>query len=127
MSYEYAALIMDSMATGRVRRVHGNVLNTGLIQNLPDEAVVEVPCLVDRNGVQGVFAGRLPIQCAALNSAAVHVQLMTIEAAISGSREALYQAAFLDPHTASELTIDEIVALCDEMLAAHGDYCRIIR
>ncbi|MGC9311714.1 MAG: alpha-glucosidase/alpha-galactosidase [Sediminispirochaetaceae bacterium] len=127
MSYEYAALIMDSMATGRVRRVHGNVLNTGLIQNLPDEAVVEVPCLVDRNGVQGVFAGRLPIQCAALNSAAVHVQLMTIEAAVSGSREALYQAAFLDPHTASELTIDEIVALCDEMLAAHGDYCRIIR
>lgn len=127
MSKEYAALIMDSVETGTVRRIHGNVLNTGLIQNLPNEAVVEVPCLVDRNGIQGVYVGRLPTQCAALNSAAVHMQLMTIEAALSGSREALYQAAFLDPHTAAELTIDEIVALCDEMLAAHGDYCRIIR
>jgi len=127
MSKEYAALIMDSVETGTVRRIHGNVLNTGLIQNLPNEAVVEVPCLVDRNGIQGVYVGRLPTQCAALNSAAVHMQLMTIEAALSGSREALYQAAFLDPHTAAELTIDEIVALCDEMLSAHGDYCRIIQ
>lgn len=127
LSYEYAALIMDSLVSGIPRRIHGNVLNTGLIPNLPSNAVVEVPCLADRNGIQGVYSGRLPTQCAALNSAAVHVQLMTIEAAVRGSREALYQAALLDPHTAAELSIDEIIALCDEMLAAHGDYCRIIK
>jgi alpha-galactosidase len=127
LSYEYAAGIMDSVVSGTPRRIHGNVQNTGLIPNLPARAVVEVPCLVDRNGIQGVYAGELPVQCAALNSAAVHVQLMTIEAALQGSRDALYQAAFLDPHTAAELSIDEIVSLCNEMLTAHGDYCRIIR
>ena len=126
LSYEYAAGIMDSVVCGTPRRVHGNVPNRGLIPNLPAKALVELPCLVDRNGVQGVYAGELPTQCAALNSAAVHVQLMTIEAALKGSREALYQAAFLDPHTAAELSIDEIVSLCDDMLEAHGDYCRII-
>jgi len=126
-SYEYAAGIMDSVATGKVRRIHANVRNRGLIPNLPSDAVVELPCLVDRNGVQGVYAGRIPTQCAALNRAAINVQQMTIEAALSGSREALYQAALLDPHTAAELSIDQIVSLCDEMLAAHGDLCRIIQ
>ncbi|MCF7913874.1 MAG: alpha-glucosidase/alpha-galactosidase [Spirochaetaceae bacterium] len=126
-SYEYAAGIMDSVVTGKVRRIHANVRNRGLIPNLPSDAVVELPCLVDRNGVQGVYAGRIPTQCAALNRAAINVQQMTIEAALSGSRDALYQAALLDPHTAAELSIDQIVSLCDEMLAAHGDSCRIIQ
>lgn len=126
-SYEYAAGIMESVVSGTPRRVHANVANQGFIPNLSSEAVVEVPCLVDRNGVQGVYSGPLPTQCAALNSAAVNVQLMTIEAALSGKREALYQAALLDPHTAAELSIDDIVALCDDMLEAHGDYCRIIQ
>ncbi len=125
-SYEYASRIMDSVVSGRPRRVHANVANQGLIPNLGPEAVVEVPCLVDRNGVQGVYSGPLPTQCAALNSAAVNVQLMTIEAALSGKREALYQAALLDPHTSAELSIDDTIALCDDMLAAHGEYCRII-
>ena len=126
-SYEYAAGIMDSIVSGTPRRIHGNVRNSGLIPNLSSEAVVEVPCLVDRNGVQGVYAGPLPTQCAALNSSAINVQLMTVKAALQGSREALYQAALLDPHTAAELSIDDIISLCDEMLEAHGEYCRIIQ
>ena len=126
-SYEYAAGIMDSVVTGATRRIHANVKNHGLIPNLSPDSIVEVPCLVDRNGVQGVYSGPLPTQCAALNSAAVNVQLMTIEAAMTGSREALYQAALLDPHTAAELSIDHIISLCDDMLEAHENYCRIIK
>lgn len=125
-SYEYGAQIVESLVTGMPGRVHGNVLNKGLIPNLPDDAVVEVPCLTDRNGVQGVHVGPLPIGPAALNRSAVSVAELTIEAAVTGSRDLLYQAAMTDPHTAAELSLDDIVSLCDDMLEAHGDYCRII-
>ncbi len=126
-SYEYGAQIAASVVTGAPGRVHGNVLNTGLIPNLPEDAVVEVPCLTDRNGVQGVYSGSLPLGPAALNRAAVSVHQLTIEAAVTGSRNLVYQAAMTDPHTAAELSLDDIVSLCDDMLEAHGDYCRIIR
>ena len=122
---EYGSRIMDAIETNNPTRIHGNVLNTGLIPNLPKEAVVEVPCLIDRNGVQGVYSGALPEQCAALNRGNINVQLLTIEAALSGKREKVYQAAFLDPHTSAELSMDDIRKLCDEMIEAHGDYLHL--
>jgi alpha-galactosidase len=100
----------------------GNVPNTGLITNLPAEACVEVMCVVDRTGVTPTYVGALPPQCAALNRTNINVQLLTIEAALTLKKEHVYQAAMLDPHTAAELTVDEIVALCDDLIAAHGDY-----
>jgi alpha-galactosidase len=119
-SHEYGSYIMEAMETDVPYRIGGNVLNTGLIPNLPAKAVVEVPCLVDRNGVQGCYVGELPEQLAALNRTNVNVQLLTIEAALRRERDAVYHAAMLDPHTGSELTIDEIRALCDELIEAHG-------
>ncbi len=117
---EYGSYIMEAMETDTPIRVGGNVLNTGLITNLPSKACVEVACLVDRNGVQGTYVGDLPEQCAALNRAKISVQLLGIEAALTGSRDALYQAAMVDPHTAAELTLDEIRSLCDDLIKAHG-------
>jgi alpha-galactosidase len=119
-SGEYASYIMEAMETDVPFRIGGNVLNTGLITNLPSKAVVEVPCMVDRNGVQGCYVGELPEQCAALNRTNISVQLLTIEAALERKKEKIYQAAMLDPHTASELTLDEIKKLCDELIEAHG-------
>ena len=120
-THEYGSEIMDAMETDTPVTIGGNVLNTGLIPNLPAKAVVEVPCLVDGNGVQGCYVGELPTQCAALNQTSINVQLLTIEAALTGKKDCIYQAAMLDPHTAAELTIDEIRALCDELIDAHGD------
>ena len=96
-------------------------MNNGLIPNLPDDAVVEVPCLVDQNGIQGTFVGRLPVQCAAMNMTNINPQLLTIEAALTLKRDYIYQAAMLDPHTAAELSIDDIVKMCDELIDAHGN------
>ena len=126
-SHEYGSYIMEAVTTGEPTRIHGNVLNRGFIPNLPEDAVVEVPCLVDRNGVQGVHHGPLPTQCAALNTTNINVQLLTIEAALTGSRERLYQAAYMDPHTAAELPLAKIRDLCDELIAAHGDYLPALR
>ena len=121
-SREYASYIMEAMETGVPTKIGGNVLNNGLITNLPHNACVEVPCLVDRNGVQPTVIGDLPEQCAALNRTNINVQLMTIEAARSRKKEDIYRAVMLDPHTAAELSIDDIVAMCDEMIEAHGDW-----
>ena len=120
ISIEYGSAIMDSILTDTPCRIGGNVLNDGFIPNLPHDAVVEVPCFVDRNGIQGTVAGELPTQCAALNSANISVQMLTIEAALLQKRERIYQAAMLDPHTAAELPLDEIVKLCDALIDAHG-------
>lgn len=117
---EYASYIMEAMETDVPCRIGGNVMNTGLIPNLPAEAVVEVPCMVDRNGVQGIYVGPLPEQCAAVNRTIVNVQLLTIAAALTGKKDYIYQAAMMDPHTAAELTLDEIRSLCDDLIAAHG-------
>ena len=119
-SHEYGSYIMEAIETDVPYRIGGNVLNKGLITNLPAKAVVEVPCLVDRNGVQGCHVGELPEQCAALNRTNINVHLMAIEAALTGNKDALYQAAYLDPHTAAELPLDKIRDLCDALIKAHG-------
>lgn len=119
---EYCSYIMESMQTNVPYKFGGNVLNTGLITNLPSKACVEVPCLSDRSGVLGCFVGDLPEQCAAINRTNINVQLLTIEAALTKKKEAIYHAAMVDPHTSSELTLDQIKALCDDLIAAHGAY-----
>ena len=119
---EYASYIMEAMETDRPYRIGGNVMNTGLITNLPAKACVEVPCMVDRNGVQGIYVGDLPEQCAAVNRTNINVQVLTVEAALTGRKEYIYHAAMLDPHTGSELTIDQIHRLCDDLIEAHGDW-----
>ena len=121
-SREYASWIMEAITTDRPTRIGGNIINHGLIPNLPPEACVEVPCLVDGNGVQGCYVGNLPEVCASYNRTNINVQLLTIEAVLKRSRECIYQAAMLDPHTAGELTIDQIRSLCDDLIAAHGDW-----
>ncbi|HEX7063726.1 MAG TPA: alpha-glucosidase/alpha-galactosidase, partial [Bacillales bacterium] len=122
-SNEYGSYIVEAMETGNPYKIGGNVLNTGrLISNLPEKAVVEVPCLVDRNGVTPTYVGDLPEQLAALNRTNINPQLLSIEAAVSGDREKLYQSAFLDPHTSAELSIDDTVALCDDLIEAHGNW-----
>ena len=118
-SNEYASHIMESVITNTPYSIGGNVLNNGLITNLPSKAVVEVPCLVDGRGIHPTFIGELPTQLAAMNIANINCQLLTIEAAVTGKREHLYQAAMFDPHTASELSIDDIISMCDEMIEAH--------
>jgi alpha-galactosidase len=117
---EYASYIMEAMETDIPFHLGGNILNTGFIPNLPSKAVVEVPCFVDRSGVQGCYVGDLPEQCAALNRTNINVQLLTIEAAMTGKKEHIYHAAMLDPHTGSELTLDQIRNLCDDLIKAHG-------
>ncbi|OBY79261.1 alpha-glucosidase/alpha-galactosidase [Paenibacillus sp. KS1] len=121
-THEYASYIFDAMETGTPFKLGGNVMNTGLITNLPCNACVEVPCFVDRNGVTPTYVGDLPPQLAALNRTNINTQLLTIEAAITGKKEHIYHAAMLDPHTAAELSLDDIVSLCDELIEAHGDW-----
>ncbi len=121
-THEYASYIMEAMETNQPFKIGGNVMNTGLIPNLPAEACVEVPCLVDASGVTPTYVGNLPPQLAALNRTNINTQLVTIEAAMTQKKEHIYQAAMLDPHTASELSMDEIVSLCDDLIEAHGDW-----
>ncbi len=121
-SNEYASRIMESIVTNTPYQIGGNVLNTGLITNLPREACVEVPCLVNGKGVNPCFVGALPVQCAAMNMTNINVQLLTIEAAKTLKKEHIYQAAMFDPHTASELDIDTIKKMVDDLIEAHGDF-----
>ncbi len=122
-SHEYASRIMEAMVTNVPYQIGGNVLNTDhLITNLPAEACVEVPCLVNGNGIYPCHVGALPVQCAAMNMTNINVQLLTIEAAVTRKKEHIYQAAMLDPHTGSELDIDTIKKMVDELIEAHGDY-----
>ncbi|REE80244.1 alpha-galactosidase [Paenibacillus taihuensis] len=121
-THEYASYIFEAIESNVPFKIGGNVMNTGLITNLPKEACVEVSCLVDRNGVTPTFVGDLPPQCAALNRTNINTQLLTIEAAITGKREHIYHAAMLDPHTSAELSMDDIRAMCDDLIEAHGDW-----
>ncbi|MGG1633136.1 alpha-glucosidase/alpha-galactosidase [Paenibacillus sp. FSL K6-3182] len=121
-SHEYASYILEAIETNNPFKIGGNVMNTGLITNLPKEACVEVPCLVDANGVTPTYVGDLPPQLAALNRTNINTQLLTIEAAITGKRDHIYHAAMLDPHTSAELSMDDIVSLCDELIEAHGSW-----
>lgn len=121
-SHEYGSGIIHSMETGIPRVINGNVPNNGLISNLPQGACVEVPCVVDKNGVQPVAVGELPPHLAALMQTQLNVQGLTVEAALTGKREHIYHAAMLDPHTAAELDLDQIWNLVDDLIEAHGDW-----
>ncbi|MDL2233302.1 alpha-glucosidase/alpha-galactosidase [Ruminococcaceae bacterium OttesenSCG-928-L11] len=122
-SHEYASHIMEALITGNPYKIGGNVLNTGgLIENLPPEACVEVPCMVDGYGINPCRVGRLPVQLAAMNMTHVNVHLLTIEAAATLKKEHVYHAAMLDPHTAAELSLDDIVHMVDDLIEEHGDW-----
>ena len=126
-SREYASYIMESVVTNNPYKISGNVINKGCIENLPADACVEVPCMIDGNGVNPCRVGRLPVQLAAMNMTNINVQLLVIEAAATRKKEYIYQAAMLDPHTAAELSIDDIVKMCDELIDAHGDYMKMYK
>jgi alpha-galactosidase len=120
-SVEYGSLIIHSLETGTPRTIYGNVANHGLIDNLPAGCCVELPCLVDKNGIQPTKIGSLPPHLAALMQTNINVQALTVEAALTGKREHIYHAAMLDPHTGAELDLEQIWAMVDELIEAHGD------
>jgi alpha-galactosidase len=122
-SREYASHIMNAVYTNTPYQIGGNVLNTGhLIQDFPEHACVEVPCLVDGSGIHPTFVGHLPPVLAAMNMTNINTQLLTIEAARTRKIDDIICAAMLDPHTAAELSIDDIAAMVKEMVEAHGPY-----
>lgn len=118
-SSEYGSRIINAIETGEAALVHGNVLNHGLIDNLPDGCCVEVPCHIDKNGIQPMKVGALPPVLAALDRSNIAVQELTVDAALTGRKESIYYAAMMDPHTASELSLDQIWSLVDDLIAAH--------
>lgn len=119
---EFASYILEAMTTGAPFEIAANVLNHGYIENLPQGCCVEVPCVVDAAGITPRRMGRLPEQCAALNRTNINVQELTIEAALTHKKEHIYHAAMLDPHTAAELSIPDIIALCDEMIESNAGW-----
>ncbi len=119
-SHEYAAAIIHSCVTGKPSLIYGNVRNNGLIENLPSNAAVEVPCHVDRNGIQPTRIGRVPVQLAAIMRSNINVQELTVASALTGNRDHIYHAAAMDPHTAAELSLNEIEMLVDALIVAHG-------
>lgn len=126
-SKEYASYIMEAIVTNKPYKIGGNVINAGSIKNLPDNACVEVPCLVDGSGITPCMVGEIPVQLAAMNMTNINVQLLAIEAAVTRDRQYIYHAAMMDPHTAGELSIDDIVSMCDEMIEAHGEYMEMYK
>ncbi len=120
MSGEYAALIIHSIETNTPRVIYGNVMNTNLITNLPQECCVEVPCLIDAAGIQPTVIGSIPPQLAAIQMSNINVQGLVVEAVLTGKKAHVYHAAMFDPHTSAELTLDEIHQLVDDLFAAHG-------
>lgn len=132
-SHEYGSFIIHSCETNTPRVIYGNVPNRGLIANLPEGCCVEVPCLVNRNGIQPTVIGNLPLQLAAICRTNINVQSLTVEAALTGNRDAVYHAVMLDPHAGATLTLDKIWAMCDELIAAHqavgllGDFQPVVK
>ena len=121
-SGEYGARILRAIVTGRPTTINGNVPNHGLIDNLPDGACVEVPCLIDSNGVTPTRVGKIPPHLAAMMQTNINVQTLTVEALATGKREHIYHAAMLDPHVAAELSLDRIWEMVDELIEAHGHW-----
>jgi len=121
-SGEYGAKIMRAVTTGKPAVINGNVANNGLIDNLPAGTCVEVPCLVDANGITPTRVGKLPPHLAAMMQTNINVQALTVEAIRTGKREHIYHAAMMDPHTAAELSLDEIWSLVDDLIEAHGGW-----
>ncbi len=120
-SGEYGTTIIHAMETGQPQVIYGNVANYGLIDNLPEGCCVELPVLVDKNGLQPTRVGALPPHLAALMQTNINVQSLVVEAALTGNREHIYHAAMLDPHTAAELSLKQIWSLVDDLIEAHGD------
>jgi len=120
-SVEYGSLIVHSLVTGEARSIYGNVENTGLITNLPVGCCVEVPILVDDTGLRPCYVGDLPPQCAATCAPHTAVQNLTVRAALEGRRDHVHHAAMLDRHAPSVLSLDEIAAMVDELIEAHGE------
>lgn len=118
-SVEYGSTIINSAVTGELSVVYGNVPNTGLITNITQGCSVEVPCLVDKQGLQPTYIGALPPQLAAIIQSNINVQQLAVEAVVTGRRDYIYQAVMADPHTATVLTLDKIWAMCDELIEAH--------
>ena len=121
-SHEYASEIVNSIWTGTPSVIYGNIANHGLISNLPEGCAVEVPCLVDHNGIQPTTVGMLPPQLAAVMQSNVTVQGLTVDALINENAENIYHAAMMDPHTGAELDLEQIWALVDRLRSAHGDW-----
>lgn len=121
-SHEYASYIMEAIVTNIPYKIGGNVMNNGLITNLPKNCCVEVPCLVDASGITPCYIGDLPEQLAALNRTNINPQLLAVKAALTLKKEYIYQAALLDPHTSAELSIDDIISMVDDLIEAHGDW-----
>ena len=121
-SNEFAAGIINAVMNNVPYVVHGNVLNDGLITNLPNGCCVEVKCLIDREGIHPTYIGDLPEQCAAINRTNINVQNLTIQAARERRKDLVYMAAYLDPHTGAELSMEDIKALCDDLFEAHKDW-----
>ncbi len=121
-TYEYGSYIIKACETDEPFKIAGNVLNKNLIPNLPYDSCVEVPCLVDRNGINPCYVGNLPEQCAAINRVSINVQNLTIMAAAERKKEYIYMAAMMDPHASAELSTDEIISMCDDLIEAHGDW-----
>ena len=122
-SHEYASYIMEAAYTNNPIQIGGNVQNTGhLIEDFPEHACVEVPCLINGTGIHPTYVGHLPPVLAAMNMTNINTQLLTIEAARTKKREDIIRAVMLEPHTSAELSIDDIVKMVDEMIDAHGDY-----
>lgn len=119
-SREYASRIIEAMETGKPYKIYGNVQNTHLITNLPEKACVEVPIMVDENGLHPCYVGDLPAQLAGLNASHIAVHEMVLKAAETRERRYIYMAAYLDPHTRDQLSLDEIKLLCDDLITAHG-------
>ncbi len=119
-SDEYGAAIINGVVTGEPQLIYGNVRNTGLIENLPRDCCVEVPVVVDRNGLRACHVGVLPPELAAHCAPHVFVQDLTIRAALEGDREDVYRAAVLDRHASSVLSLREIRSMVDDLIDAHG-------
>jgi alpha-galactosidase len=121
-SHEYASEIVNSVVTGQPSVIYGNVRNSGLITSLPEGCAVEVPCLVDRNGIQPTHIGELPVQLTTLIRTNINVQELTVKALLTENREHIYHAAMMDPHTAAELDLDQIWSMVDDLLVAHDEW-----
>ena len=121
-SQEYASDIVNSVCTGDRSVIYGNVPNHGLISSLPAGCSVEVPCLVDRNGIQPVSMGPLPPQLVAIMRTNINVQELTVAALMQENRDHVHHAAMMDPHTAAELDLEQITSMVDQLVEAHGDW-----
>ncbi len=121
-SDEYAPQVIAALEENRTYRFMGNVANEGaMVVNLPTNCCVEVPCFVDGRKIVPGVVGAIPEQCAALNRSAVNVQLLAVQGILTRNRDAIYQAALVDPLLSTQLTTDETVALVDELIDAHGN------